>query len=307
MEASTSDEASIQEALLFSDSLKDLKNLRSQLYSAADYFELFYRNNSQKPGMINGLKDYTVEALVSTVDHLGFVSYKVNNLLTEKVDEVFEAEFMVSSVEQRIRTCQDVLDHEGRSQQSLVIRAPKFHKHYIVPGTNLLDSGVHPIKTFQRATHSATNDQLNKMNSAISPPIKRPPTIRKINTPSPSNSNNSPRSRSVSPSKKCRSPSPSPQMMNSSSKEKRSMSPLPTSRLLSRAASLVSRPASPNKNLARRHSMESQRSVHLHSERTYQKEMERNSNKSKSLLKSLLSRRRSKNPDESLYSYLDEY
>jgi hypothetical protein len=50
--------------------------------------------------MINGLKDYTVEALVSTVDHLGFVSYKVNNLITEKVDEVSEAELMVSTVEQ---------------------------------------------------------------------------------------------------------------------------------------------------------------------------------------------------------------
>ncbi|XP_078174951.1 putative protein ABIL3 [Carex rostrata] len=307
MEASTSDEASAQEALLFSDSLKDLKNLRSQLYSAADYFELFYRNNSQKPGMINGLKDYTVEALVSTVDHLGFVSYKVNNLLTEKVDEVSEAEFMVSTVEQRIRTCQEVIDQEGRSQQSLIIRAPKFHKHYIVPGTNLLDSEVHPIKTYQRPNHYTTSEKLDKMHSVIAPPIKRPPIVRNINTCSSSNSNNSPRSRSVSPSKRGRSPSPSPQIMTPSSREKRSMSPLPTSRLLSRAASLVSRPASPNRNLGRRYSMESQRTVQLHSERNYQKEMERNSNKSKGLLKSLLTRRRSKNPDESLYSYLDEY
>jgi hypothetical protein len=59
--------------------------------------------------------------------------------------------------------------------------------------------------------------------------------------------------------------------------------------------------------MVQQHSMENQRTVHLHSERNYQKEIERNPNKSKGLLKSLLTRRRSKNADESLYSYLDEY
>jgi hypothetical protein len=50
--------------------------------------------------VMKSLKDYTVEALVSTVDHLGFVSYKVDNLVSEKTDEVNETEFRVSSVEQ---------------------------------------------------------------------------------------------------------------------------------------------------------------------------------------------------------------
>jgi hypothetical protein len=49
---------------------------------------------------MTSLKDYTVEALVSTVDHLGFVSYKVDNLVSEKAVEVKETEFLVSSVEQ---------------------------------------------------------------------------------------------------------------------------------------------------------------------------------------------------------------
>lgn len=49
---------------------------------------------------MTSLKDYTVEALVSTVDHLGFVSYKVDNLVKERSDEVNETEFRVSSVEQ---------------------------------------------------------------------------------------------------------------------------------------------------------------------------------------------------------------
>ncbi|GJN06568.1 hypothetical protein PR202_ga24309 [Eleusine coracana subsp. coracana] len=134
--ASTSEDMSLQEGLLFSDSLKDLRNLRSQLYSAAEYFEVFYRNNSHKSTVMTSLKDYTVEALVSTVDHLGFVSYKVDNLVSEKADEVNETEFRVSSVEQRVRICHQTIDQEGRSQQSLLIKTPKYHRRYILPGNS---------------------------------------------------------------------------------------------------------------------------------------------------------------------------
>lgn len=49
---------------------------------------------------MNTLKDYAVKALVNTVDHLGSVSYKVNGLMEEKVDEVSDAEFRVSCIEQ---------------------------------------------------------------------------------------------------------------------------------------------------------------------------------------------------------------
>ncbi|XLR35857.1 hypothetical protein S83_063757, partial [Arachis hypogaea] len=47
-EASTDDEIFIYQSLIFDDGLKDLKNLRSQLYSAAEYFELSYPNDDQK-------------------------------------------------------------------------------------------------------------------------------------------------------------------------------------------------------------------------------------------------------------------
>ncbi|KAJ6850847.1 protein ABIL3-like [Iris pallida] len=134
MEASTFDEQSMHQSLHFSDSLMDLKNLRSQLYSAAEYFELSYTNDDQKQMVVNTLKDYAVKALVNTVDHLGSVSYKVNGLLDEKVDEVSGTEFRFSCIEQRIRTCQEYIDREGLAQQSLVITAPKYHRRYIIPG-----------------------------------------------------------------------------------------------------------------------------------------------------------------------------
>lgn len=52
--------------------------------------------------MVNTLKDYAIKALVNTVDHLGSVTFKVNDLLDEKVDEVSGTELRVSSIEQVI-------------------------------------------------------------------------------------------------------------------------------------------------------------------------------------------------------------
>lgn len=50
--------------------------------------------------MAETLKDYTVKALVNTVDHLGSVTYKVNDFLDENVVEVSGTELRVSSIEQ---------------------------------------------------------------------------------------------------------------------------------------------------------------------------------------------------------------
>nr|CAB3475619.1 unnamed protein product [Digitaria exilis] len=167
--SSSTDDMSLQEGLLFSDTLKDLRNLRSQLYSAAEYFEVFYRNNSHKSTVMTSLKDYTVEALVSTVDHLGFVSYKVDNLVSEKADEVNETEFLVSSVEQRVRICQQTIDQEGRSQQALLIKAPKYHRRYILPGNLALQSvwiyWNPPFTQFRNLHGIADNIQVAKCTS----------------------------------------------------------------------------------------------------------------------------------------------
>lgn len=46
------------------------------------------------------LKDYAIKALVNTVDHLGSVTYKVNDFVDEKVDEVAGTELRVSCIEQ---------------------------------------------------------------------------------------------------------------------------------------------------------------------------------------------------------------
>ncbi|KAK9199534.1 hypothetical protein WN944_014725 [Citrus x changshan-huyou] len=75
---------------------KDLKNLRTQIYSAAEYLELGYTSDDQKQIVVETLKDRAIKALVNTVDHLGSVACKVNDLLDAKVDEVSDAEHRIS-------------------------------------------------------------------------------------------------------------------------------------------------------------------------------------------------------------------
>ncbi|XP_038993673.1 protein ABIL3-like [Hibiscus syriacus] len=74
-EASDYDEVSIQQSSLLDDSLKDLKNLRARVYSAAEYFEVSYATDDQTQIVTATLKDYAIKALVNTVDHLGSVTY----------------------------------------------------------------------------------------------------------------------------------------------------------------------------------------------------------------------------------------
>ena len=45
--------------------------------------------------VVETLKDYAIKALVNRVDHLGYVTYKVNDLLEEEVVKVFVVELRV--------------------------------------------------------------------------------------------------------------------------------------------------------------------------------------------------------------------
>ncbi|KAH1256507.1 Protein ABIL2 [Glycine soja] len=97
-EASNYDEVFLQLSLLFDDILK-LNILNS------------HTPTMTKNKVVETLKDYAIKALVNRVDHLGYVTYKVNDLLEEEVVKVFVVELRVLS---------------------LVIGTPKYHKRYIL-------------------------------------------------------------------------------------------------------------------------------------------------------------------------------
>ncbi|CAM6024422.1 unnamed protein product [Sphagnum balticum] len=133
----TYDEAEMQRSHHFMQALKELRNLRPQLYSAAEYCESSYLYSDQKQVVLENLKDYSVKALVNAVDHLGTVAYKLNDLLNQQTAEISSVELRAASLAQRMRSCQEHSDREGLKQQSLAKTMHVNHKHYVLPGTPL--------------------------------------------------------------------------------------------------------------------------------------------------------------------------
>nr|GEV52109.1 hypothetical protein [Tanacetum cinerariifolium] len=321
------DEIVMHQSLLFSDSLKDLKNLRKQLYSAAEYFEVSYTNDDQKQMVVDTLKDYAIKAVVNTVDHLGAVSYKVNNIIEEKVDEVSGTEIWVSCIEQRLRTCQGYFDHQGISQQSLLIKIPKYHTRYNLPTAPSFEEMMHG-HTGAKLKHQKLimvdeedrHEHKNEVSQAMVC-VKPTTLVRKERPPSPS-----PRASMEAMELDPLSVAFSPGTVASKDIEKKPRPvsprrfPLPSggslsSRLTPTNPRPVSRSSTPNSSRStsptsfpKPRQQEPRKSVsrNKNGDGDVYKEDDHIPSKGKRLLKALLSRRKSKK-DEMLYTYLDEY
>nr|CAD1834104.1 unnamed protein product [Ananas comosus var. bracteatus] len=133
--AMTFDEVSMERSKSFVKALQELKNLRPQLYSAAEYCEKSYLHTEQKQMVLDNLKDYAIRALVNAVDHLGTVAYKLTDLFEQQASEISTLELNVTCLNQRILTCQSYTDKEGLRQQLMLVTAPRHHKHYILPNS----------------------------------------------------------------------------------------------------------------------------------------------------------------------------
>ncbi|URE01781.1 hypothetical protein MUK42_01135, partial [Musa troglodytarum] len=266
-DASNFDELSMEQSLLFCDTLKDLKKLKLQLYSAAEYFELSYTTDDHKQLVFNTLKEYAIKALVNTVDHIGSVSFKVNSLLDEKVDELSGAEFRVSSIEQRIRACQELVDREGLLQQSLVIKAPSYSRKYTLPGESMPDSGRHAAPKYENLNaDNDNNTQPYKSHAVHLAKMVKPASFRKMLAMSPlSPRKMHPPLLSQQPKKFLGAGAGSPILLACAYSFKQMLSSSRTQKLAS---------------------------VSLHAEWKNQKDSEQNQSNGKKFLKSLLSRRK---------------
>ncbi|XP_061997604.1 protein ABIL1-like isoform X2 [Rosa rugosa] len=139
--AMTFDEVSLERSKSFVKALQELKNLRPQLYSAAEYCEKSYLHSEQKQMVLDNLKDYAVRALVNAVDHLGTVAYKLTDLLDQQTLDVSTMDLKVTCLNQKLLTCKTFMDKEGSRQQQLLSFFPRHHKHYILP--NSVNKKVH--------------------------------------------------------------------------------------------------------------------------------------------------------------------
>lgn len=139
--AMTYDDVSMERSKSFVKALQELKNLRPQLYSAAEYCEKSYLHSDQKQMVLDNLKDYAVRALVNAVDHLGTVAYKLTDLLEQHTLDISTMDLKITSLNQQLLTCQTYTEKEGLRQQQLLAFIPRHHKHYTLP--NPVNKKVH--------------------------------------------------------------------------------------------------------------------------------------------------------------------
>lgn len=308
--SSTLEEVQMEETLIFSETIKDLKTLRSQLYSAAEYFELVYTQEDEKQAVMSNLKEYAVKALVNTVDHLGSISFKVSSLVDQRFDEVADANLRVSCIQQRTQMSQACMDREGLSQQSLVITAPKYHKRYILPaGDDSMPNAEPNFSDMNKVRNRAA--QMHQVFSAATAQPKtkeKQPSFSKLRSIARAPSQ---RARSSSPAQHPRSTPPSETTIPTR-RDKRSDSPISSTTPLTRNGSLSKRPSLLKTSSVRvqMHTTSEPKklsSLRSHADRSDDtKEGEQTPKKSKKFLKSLLSRRKSRK-EEPLPCYFDDY
>ncbi|KFK37419.1 hypothetical protein AALP_AA4G254700 [Arabis alpina] len=172
-QAMTFDEVSMEHSKSFVKALQELKNLRPQLYSAADYCEKSYLHSEQKQMVLDNLKDYTVKALVNAVDHLGTVASKLTDLFDQQNSDISTMELRASCVNQQLLTCRTYIDKEGLRQQQLLAVIPMHHKHYTLP--NSVNKRVHfsPLRrTDTRQNHYQAISRLQPSGSETKSTLK---------------------------------------------------------------------------------------------------------------------------------------
>ncbi|KAI3691878.1 hypothetical protein L6452_31680 [Arctium lappa] len=272
------DELLLRHSLLFADGLKDLRNVKEQLYSAAEHFEDSYYKNDQKQILLESLKDYISKSLIKTVDHLGSVTDKVNKFLYENVNQASRTKLRVLRFEQSLRTCQAYADHGGLTQQSLMMETPKYRKQYLLPEDCISED----VKTEQVKGRSSGLRNENSRQASTEFPSR---LIAFSFTKSASRKGVEKRSRSVSPLRfpvRC--------------SESAANQPTCPSFPIKLSPSFVHRSISPNSSSSRqKQPSEAWRSRSLYPQRESTKDIEVYSKKTKNLFKALLSMHKSKN------------
>ncbi|PSS03986.1 hypothetical protein CEY00_Acc19821 [Actinidia chinensis var. chinensis] len=157
----TFNEVSMERSKCFVKALHELKSLRPQLYSAAEYCENSYLHSEQKQMVLDNLKAYAVRALVNAVDHLGTVACKLTDVLEQQTLDVSTIERKASCLNQQLLTCQAYMDKEGLRQQQVLALIPRHHKHYTLP--NSVNKKVHfspHLQTDARQNHIQTRPRV---------------------------------------------------------------------------------------------------------------------------------------------------
>ncbi|KAI4379416.1 hypothetical protein MLD38_005718 [Melastoma candidum] len=120
-----------EDAVTFDKSLKELRELGSQLHYAADYCSSAFLRTKEKTVAVENTREYICRAMVTVVDHLGSVSsnldFRVSNF-----SRFAEAELRMHSLEQRLLCCQDYATKLALTRTRWNPVLPKFSSRYLL-------------------------------------------------------------------------------------------------------------------------------------------------------------------------------
>ncbi|GAA0166006.1 hypothetical protein LIER_21265 [Lithospermum erythrorhizon] len=136
----------LDEVMVFDKSLKELKDLSSQLHHSAEYCESAFLLAEHKTLVVENTKEYVCKAVVTVVDHLGSISSNLECLLP-KGDSISQTEFHINTLRQRLIACQQYSSKLAVSKFYWDSESPKHYQRYILPST----SGSSGSKAMQRS------------------------------------------------------------------------------------------------------------------------------------------------------------
>ncbi|KAM7274435.1 hypothetical protein ACFE04_016301 [Oxalis oulophora] len=133
-------EAEPDETTRFTTSLKELKNLRSQLHYAADYCEGTFLSSKQKKLVVENTKEYICKAFVTVVDHLGNVSANLDHSISGTGSFSVNAEIRIENLKQRLQSCQLYAHKVAMSRYRRPANLPKHHRRYFSMPNSVLET-----------------------------------------------------------------------------------------------------------------------------------------------------------------------
>ncbi|XP_072994775.1 probable protein ABIL5 isoform X2 [Typha latifolia] len=110
--------------------LRELKDLRSQLYKAADCSKDAFLKAEKKKMILQSTKSYISDAIVTVIDHLGNVSSKLEHQLNDD-SELMQTEQKIDCLKQRLLTCQQFAVLLELSTVRWKAKLPRHHLHYL--------------------------------------------------------------------------------------------------------------------------------------------------------------------------------
>ncbi|GAB2292278.1 hypothetical protein Dimus_026527 [Dionaea muscipula] len=161
-----------EDPLRFHKSLQELRDLRSQIYHAADYCETAFLNADDKKNVVNTTKEYICRAVVTIVDHLGTVSCNLDNRFKD-CNNVSEIELRITCLKQKLLSHEYCNQNLSLAEVCWSMDLPRCYTRYISPSIPKSDK---PIRELIRESNGIREGGLESGESDGMVSVPKSPT-----------------------------------------------------------------------------------------------------------------------------------